>query len=115
MKFLLCFTNYKIIITSYYVRTWQTNFKTNAIPNGLEKYLSLNFNNKLVFIDSFEFLSPSLETLVKNLSENAFKLLSQEFDNKILDLVKRKGFYPYEYMSNFVKFYEHLKFGVDLG
>lgn len=56
-------------------------------------------------------MSPSLETLVKNLSENAFKLLSQEFDNKILDLVKRKGFYPYEYMSNFVKFYEHLKFG----
>ena len=66
MKSLLCFTNCKIIITSYYVRTSQTNFKTNAIPNGLEKYLSLNFNNKLVFIDSFEFLSPSLETLVKN-------------------------------------------------
>ena len=34
--------------------------------------------------------------------------MSQEFDNNILDLVKQKGFYPYEYMSNFEKFKEQL-------
>ena len=33
-----------------------------------------------------------------------FQYLSQEFDNDILDLVKQKGFYPYEYMSDFEKF-----------
>ena len=34
--------------------------------------------------------------------------LSQEFDDNILDLVKLKGFYPYEYMSDFKKFKEEL-------
>ena len=30
--------------------------------------------------------------------------LSQEFDSNVLDLVKQKGFYQYEYMSSFNKF-----------
>ena len=34
--------------------------------------------------------------------------MSQEFDNNLLDLVKQRGFYPYEYMSNFEKFKEEL-------
>ena len=33
------------------------NYKINAIPNGLEKYMSFNINNKLAFIVSFHFLS----------------------------------------------------------
>ena len=33
--------------------------------------------------------------------------MSPEFDN-ILDLAKQKGFYPYEYMSDFEKFKEQL-------
>ena len=37
-----------------------------------------------------------------------FKYLSQEFDTNVLDLVKQKGFYPYEYMSGFEKFKEEL-------
>ena len=37
-----------------------------------------------------------------------FEYLSQEFDNNVLDLVKQKGFSPYEYMSNFEKFKEEL-------
>ena len=32
--------------------------------------------------------------------------MSQEFDNKVLDLVERKRFYHYEYMSSFEKFKE---------
>ena len=34
--------------------------------------------------------------------------MSQEFENKVLDLVKQKGFYPYEDMSDFEKFKEGL-------
>ena len=34
--------------------------------------------------------------------------MSQEFDNNVLDLVKQKGCYPYEYMSDFEKFKEQL-------
>ena len=84
------------------------NFKTNFIPNGLEKYMSFSINNKLSFIDSLQFLSTSLDSLVKNLAKDNFKYLSQELDNNVLDLVKQKGFYPYEYMSDFEKFKEEL-------
>ena len=34
--------------------------------------------------------------------------MSQEFDNNLLDLVKQKEFYPYEYISDFEKFKEEL-------
>ena len=52
-------------------------------------------NNKLIFIDSIQFLSSSLDSLVKNFGKNFFKYLNQEFDGNILDLVKQKRFYPY--------------------
>ena len=35
------------------------NLKINVIPNGLEKYMNFTINNKLSFIDSFQFLSSS--------------------------------------------------------
>ena len=84
------------------------NLKINAILNGLKKYMSFTINNKLSFIDNFHFLSSSLDSLVKNLSNNDFKYLNQEFDNNILDLIKQKGFYPYEYMSVLETFKEEL-------
>ena len=59
------------------------NLKKNVIPNGLEKYMSFSINNKLNFIDSFQFLSSSLDSLVKNLNKDYFKYLSQEFDNNV--------------------------------
>ena len=34
--------------------------------------------------------------------------MSQEFDNNVIDLFKQKGFYLYEYMSDFEKFKEQL-------
>ena len=42
------------------------DFKINVIPNGLEKHMSLNINNKHIFKDSFQFLSCSLDSLVKD-------------------------------------------------
>ena len=70
----------------------------------------MNFavNNKLRFIDSFQFLSSSLDSLVKNLNKDNFKYLSQEFNIYVLDKVKQKEFYPYEYMSDFEKLKEEL-------
>ena len=84
------------------------NLKINVIPNSREKHMSFSINNKLRFIDSFQFLSSSLDSLVKNLSNDDFKYMTQEFDNNVLGLVKRKGFYPYEYMSDFEKSKEKL-------
>ena len=42
------------------------SLKINVILNGLEKYMSFSINNKLSFIDSFQFLSSSLDSLIKN-------------------------------------------------
>ena len=50
------------------------NLKLNVIPNGLEKYISFSINNKLSFIDSFKFLSSSLDSLVKNLGKSDFNI-----------------------------------------
>ena len=63
------------------------NLKINAIPNGIEKYQYINtINNKLIFIDSFQFLNSSLHSVVKNLGKDGFKYLSQEFD--VLDRIR---------------------------
>ena len=77
------------------------NLKINVILNELEKYISFSIKNKLSFIDSLQFLSYSLDSIVKNLNKNYFKYLSQEFDNNVLNLFKQKGFYRSEYMSDF--------------
>ena len=68
------------------------NFKINVIPNGLEIYMSFNVNNKFIFIDIFQFLSSSLDSLVNSLVENDFNYLNEELDSKLLDLVKQKCF-----------------------
>ena len=44
--------------------------------------------------------------LVKNLDKDDFKYLIQEFDNNLLDIVKQKGLYPYEYLKDSEKFKE---------
>ena len=81
--------------------TGKLNLKINIIPNRLEKYMSFSINNKLRFIDSFRYLSSSLDSLVKNLNKDVFKYLSQEFDNNVLNLVKQNEFYPYKCMGDF--------------
>ena len=60
----------------------------------------------LVFIDSMQFVNSCLDALVKNLTYNDFKYLSQKFNGKQLNLIKQKGVYPYEYMNSFEKFPE---------
>ena len=72
------------------------------------KSTRFSIHNKLSFTDSFQFLSSSLDSLVKKLVKDYFKYLCRELDNNVLDLVKQKGFYPYEYMSDFEKFKEDL-------
>ena len=53
-------------------------------------------SKNLVFIDSMQFMNFSLDKLVKNLSENDFKYLTEEFGSKNLELLKQKSAYPYE-------------------
>ena len=55
------------------------NVKVTVIPNGLEKYMAFTINRNLVFIDSMQRMSSSLDSLVKNLSDNDLKYLSRIF------------------------------------
>ena len=45
------------------------NLNISVITNGLEKYMSFTTNNNLSSIDSFQFISFSLDVLVKNLTK----------------------------------------------
>ena len=58
--------------------------------------MSFTINNKLSFIDSFQFQSSSFNSLVKTLK---MVYLSREFDSNVLVPVKPKGFYYYKNMS----------------
>ena len=80
--------------------------KTDVIPNGLEKYKAFLLGKNLVFIDSKQFINSSFEKLVKNLLENDFKYLNEDFGSKSLELLIQKGAYPYEYMNSFERFEE---------
>ena len=51
-------------------------------------------------------MNSSLDKLVKNLSDEDFKYLVEEFGSKNLELLKQKGDYPYEYMNSFERFNE---------
>ena len=80
--------------------------KIDVIPNGLEKYMQFFLNKNLIFIDSMQFMNSSLDKLVKNLSNNDFKYLTEEFGSENLEHLKQKGTYPYEYMDSFKRFNE---------
>ena len=49
-----------------------------------------------MFIDSMQFMNCNLDKLVKNLSDEDFKYLVEEFSSGNLELLKQKGVYPYE-------------------
>ena len=63
------------------------DMKIDLIPNGLEKYMAFILNKNLLFIDSMQFMNFSLERLVKNISDNDFKYLTQEFGSKNLKII----------------------------
>ena len=53
-----------------------------------------------------QFMNSSLYKLVKNLSDEDFKYLVDEFGSKNLELLKQKSPYPYEYINSFERFNE---------
>ena len=49
-------------------------------------------------------MNSSLDKLIKNLSNEDFKYLIEEFGSKNLELLKQNDAYPYEYMNSFERF-----------
>ena len=85
--------------------------KLSAIPQNFEKMISFTFSH-LKFLDSMGFLAASLDTLVRNLSEDGrgkhkFIHSTQHCAKpEHLDLLLKKGVYPYDYMSDWSRFDE---------
>ena len=63
---------------------------------------------KLRFIDSFKFMSSSLDSLVNNLArgDNYHFFGFEEYNENQYKLLIKKGIYPYEYMTDWDKFKE---------
>ena len=93
----------------------------DCIPNNEEKYISFSktikaghYTNKkgeikdktfkIVFKDSLKFMGSSLGALVNNLPKDAFKNLLKYYTPEQAEILKQKGFYPYEYMDTEEKF-----------
>ena len=95
----------------------------SCIPSTEEKYISfsksikvgeyyshkldqmMNINFEIRFLDSFKFLQTSLANLVSNLSKEDFHNTNHVF-KKNVDLLTRKGVYPYDYVSSLDKLSE---------
>ena len=83
--------------------------KLKIIGQSYEKYLILGFGPFIVFKDSYQFLAYSLEQLANELRKagaEKFSNLHKEFpntDKEKIQLLLRKGVYPYEYMDEWAK------------
>ena len=73
----------------------KVKFKT--IPKTNEEYNSVKYGY-IRFIDSYRFLSESLDKLFKKLDEADFKILKKDFPDKWQYLNKKLA-YPYEYFN----------------
>ena len=83
------------------------NIDVGVIASNFEKYIGFRLGNHLTFIDSFSFMSQSLDRLSSNLSDDAFFYSKKAFPNDDqFRLIKRKGVYPYDYMDSFQRFSE---------
>ena len=92
--------------------------KIDCIPNNEEKYISFTkhilvdkfidkegkekeVKHKIRFIDSFKFMAASLDSLVKNLPKDSFKNLTEFYEGDELNLLLRKGVFPYDWFDSF--------------
>ena len=83
-----------------------------SIKVTVEKYIDKKDEEKeklieLRFIDSFKFMSSSLDSLTKNLVSSGKKLFGfEDYSDLQYDLLTRKGVYPYEYINSWDRFEE---------
>ena len=86
-----------------------------CIPNNEERYISFKkiqekkvkneeetkpLHHEIRFIDSFKFMATSLDRLVNNLSKDAFNNVKKYYVEDKLNLLSKKGIFPYEYRNS---------------
>ena len=100
----------------------ETDGRINVIPQNTETYISItktikvgeyfdkntktykSITRDIRFVDSFRFMSESLDALAASLSDDQFENLKRYFpDDHAFKLLKRKGVYPYSYIDDYKK------------
>ena len=88
----------------------------DCIPNNEERYISFTkriqvdsytnwkgetkpLHHQIRFIDSFKFMAMSLDKLVTNLPKDDFNNIKKHYPEDKVDLLTKKGIYPYDYMD----------------
>ena len=89
------------------------NYISFSVKVEADKFIDKAGNEKskeieLRFIDSFKFMSSSLDSLVNNLAKSGHDEFwgFEKRSPKQKELLIRKGVYPYEYMDSWDKFEE---------
>ncbi|XP_065665727.1 uncharacterized protein LOC136087148 [Hydra vulgaris] len=98
--------------------------KLSCIPNNEEKYISfsreikfgeyieeeedktVDITQEIRFLDSYRFMPSSLDVLSKNLTKDQCKNIGEFYKGKQLDLLMKKGVYPYNWVDSIDKFNE---------
>ena len=90
----------QLIFQELLIQAFEKGYEPKIIPKSLENYVSVQVGC-LRFLDSYRFLSSSLDKLVKSLDN--FPIMKMEGMSD--DLFKKKLAYPYEYLNldNFQK------------
>ncbi|XP_065645294.1 uncharacterized protein LOC136075785 [Hydra vulgaris] len=96
--------------------------KLSCIPNIEEKYISfsreinvgeyieedktVDIKREIRFLDSYRFMPSSLDVLSKNLTKDQCKNIGEFYKGIQLDLLMKKGVYPYDWVDSIDKFNE---------
>ena len=109
---------------TYLLKSWGRTQEMEVIAKNKEDYISFSVNiavdkyvdkegnvkEKLIelrFIDSFKFMSSSLDSLTKNLVSGGKQLFGfEDYSELQYELLTRKGIYPHEYVSSWDRFEE---------
>ena len=86
------------------------NTNISVLAKTSEEYISIQIMKdwyKLVFLDSYRFLSSPLENVVLSIPKEQLKITKEEFkDIKQFNLISQKGVYPYEYIDSIERLHE---------
>ena len=84
-----------------------------VIGQNMEKYLQVEWGKNMVFLDSLQFLPPSLEQLTASLAKtgrgnfnNLHEVVAQIYPESDAELLEREGVFCYDYIDSFARLEE---------
>ncbi len=106
---LTCFShNFSGYDSHFLVRSFRHHYPRRiqnifGIPQNTQRFKAININNRIQFVDSFQFLSDSLASLAGMLesSHSVFPVMDQLVQDPVSKkLLLRKGVYPYAFATS---------------